>query len=64
MNDKIKGLSASERGKEIGNSPTVNKAHYTGQLDDELLQMAAEIRSLKQQIVELQEENQALKRAS
>jgi len=64
MNDKIKGLSASERGKEIGNSPTVNKAHYTGQLDDELLQMAAEIRSLKQQIVELQEENQVLKRAS
>lgn len=61
MNDKIKGLSASERGKELGNSPSVNKAHYTGQLDDELLQMAAEIRALKQQIVELQEENQALR---
>jgi len=64
MNDKIRGLSAKERGREIGNSESVNKMHYTGQLDDELLQMAAEIRGLKQEIIELKEENQALKMAT
>jgi len=64
MNDKIKGMSASERGRELGNSESVNKAHYTGQLDDELLQMAAEMRALKQQIIELQEEKQGLRATS
>lgn len=64
MNDKIKGLSAQERGRELGNSEGVNKSHYTGQLDDELLQMAAQMKALRQEIIELREENQALKSRS
>jgi hypothetical protein len=43
---------------------SVNKAHYTGHLDDELLQMAAKMRALKQQIIELQEENQGLRESN
>lgn len=60
MNDKVKGMSAKERGKQIGNSEHVNKNHYSGQLDDEILQMAAEIRALKEEIISLKERNQTL----
>ena len=55
MNDKVKGMSAEERGLSLGNSKRVNQTHYKGKLDDEVLQMAAEIRALKEEILTLRE---------